>query len=109
LVFFLVVASLLAVLAIGLSKSRVRETASGVSVVVGGLWVSAIGFAIAGLAGLPVWMWAGRVADGSETLGSMASRSEGLASLSQTVLLMIGLGGLLVAMSVLGVVAVVSG
>jgi hypothetical protein len=58
---------------------------------------------------LPVRRWAGQVADGSETLSSMASRSEGLASLSQTVLLMIGFGGLLVAMSVLGVVAVVSG
>ncbi len=39
----------------------------------------------------------------------MAARSEGLAGLSQTVLLIFGFGGLLIAMGVLGVTAVVRG
>ena len=51
-------------------------------------------------------MWARRVADGSETLAAMAARSQSLGSISQNVLLMFGLGGLLIAMSVLGVAAV---
>ena len=65
-----------------------------------------MGFTTAALTGLPVWNWARQVADGSESLAAMASRSEILASISQTTLLLFGLGGLLVAMSVLGVVAI---
>lgn len=75
--------------------------------VVGGLGLAAFGFATAGLTGIPVWNWARQVVDGSETMAGMAARSESLAAISQTVLLMLGFGGLLVAMSVLGVVAVI--
>ena len=109
LVLFLVMASLLVTLAVGLSRSPLRTEASSVWAVVGGLGVSAAGFATAGLTGIPVWMWAGRVADGSETLAAMAARSQSLAAISITMLLIFGLGGLLVAMSVLGVVAVARG
>ena len=107
LVLFVAVAGLLVTLAVGLSRSPLRTEASSLLVVVGGLGVSAAGFATAGLTGIPVWMWATQVADGSETLAAMAARSESLAVISQTMLLMLGLGGLLVAMSALGVVALI--
>lgn len=109
LVLFLVVAGLLVTLAAGLSRSPLRAEALSVWAVVGGLGVSAAGFATAGLTGIPVWMWASRVADGSETLAAMAARSQSLAAISQNVLLMFGVGGLLVAMSVLGVAVVARG
>lgn len=109
LVLFLVMAGLVVTLAVGLSRSPLRSEASAMLLVVGGLGLAAFGFATAGLTGIPVWNWAGQVADGSETLAVMAARSENLAGISQTVLLMFGFGGLLVATSVLGVVAVVRG
>ena len=109
LVLFLVVAGLLVTLAVRFSRSSLRAEAESLLVVVGGLAVSAAGFVTAGLTGIPVWMWASRVADGSETLTAIAARSESLAVISQTMLLMFGLGGLLVAMSVLGVVAAARG
>ena len=109
LVIFVVVAGLLALLMLALARSPLREETSVVWLVIGGLGVSAAGFAVAGLTGLPVWVWASQVADGSESISTMAARSKSLAGLSQTVLLIFGLGGLLVAMSVLGVTAVVRG
>ena len=109
LVIFVVVAGLVVLLMLALARSPLREETSVVWLVVGGLGVSAAGFAVAGLTGLPVWAWATQVADGSASMSTMAARSESLAGLSQTVLLIFGLGGLLVAMSVLGVTAVVRG
>ena len=107
LVLFLVIAGLLGTLAVGLWRSPLRSEASAMLAVVGGLGLAAFGFATAGLTGIPVWNWARQVVDGSETMAGMAARSESLAAISQTVLLMLGFGGLLVAMSVLGVVAVI--
>lgn len=106
LVMFVAIAGLLVTLVVALSRSPLRKQTS-FWVVVGGLGVSAIGFAIAALTGIPVWRWASRVADGTESLSAMASRSQGLAGISQTAFLLLGLGGLLLAMSVLGVVAVI--
>jgi hypothetical protein len=109
LVIFLAVAGLVVLLMLALARSPLREETSVVWLVIGGLGISAAGFAVAGLTGLPVWVWAGQVADGSESMSTMAARSQGLAGLSQTVLLIFGFGGLLIAMSVLGVTAVVRG
>ena len=109
LVIYGVVAGLLVLLMLALARSQLREETSVVWVVVGGLGVSAAGFTVACLAGLPVWVWASQVSDGSETLSTMAARSESLARLSQSGLLFLGLGGLFVAMSVLGVTAVIRG
>jgi hypothetical protein len=105
LLLFLVVAGLLVTPALGLTKSPLRAEPS-LWAVLGGLGVSAFGFAIAGVTGLAVWRWASEVADGTQSLSAMASRSESLASISQTMILLFGFGGLLVAMSVLGIVAV---
>ena len=107
LILFLVVAVIVATLAVVLSLSPLGTAGSALWVVVVGLAVSAFGFAAAALSGLPVWVWARQAADGSVPVREAADRSEGLASFSQTALLMFGLGGLLIAMSVLGVVAVV--
>ena len=107
LLLFLLIAATLAVLAIGLWRSPLAEATQFLWVVIGGLGVSAAGFAIAALAGLPVWWWARQAADGTLTVLDAANRSSGLASLSQTVLLTIAFGGLLIGMSALGVIGVV--
>jgi hypothetical protein len=104
---FLVVGGLLVMLAIGLLRSPLRSDSSATGVVVGGVGISAAGFATAGLTGIPVWVWAGKVSDGSETMADMATQSASLAGISQTLLLMFGLGGLLIGMSVLGIVSAV--
>lgn len=106
---FLVVAGLLVGLAVAFVRSPLRDDAPALPLVGSGLAASAAGFAIAGLAGIPVWMAARQVVEGSETAAAMAARSEGLAVTSQTLLLMLGFGGLLVAMSALGVIAAARG
>lgn len=78
-------------------------------VVVGGLGVSSLGSMVAGSTGIPVYNWARSVASGTAPLQELATRSQSLAALSQTSILLVGLGGFPVAMSVLGVTAVVRG
>lgn len=107
LILFIVVAVLLGFLSCGLARGDIRNSASAMWVVIVGLGVSSVGFLVAGLTGLPVYNWAAIAAEGSGSVIEMASRSESLATTSQTMLLMFGLGGLLISMSVLGVVAVV--
>lgn len=108
LLLFLVIAATLAVLAIGLWRSPLADATQFLWVVVGGLAVSAAGFAIAGLAGLPVWWWARQADQGISLVFDAAERSSGLASFSQTVLLTVAFGGMLIGMSALGVMAVVA-
>lgn len=107
LLLFLVVAAILGVLGYGLWRSPLRDDAPVLWIVVGGLAASAAGFTIAALTGLPVWWWARQVIDGSQTVIEAAGRSSDLAGLSQTVLLTVAFGGLLIAMSALGVIAIV--
>ncbi len=104
---FLGVTATLGMLAFGLWRSPLHEEAPLLWAVVGGLAASAAGFAIAALTGLPVWWWARQVTNGSQTVLEAAARSAELAGLSQTVLLTIGFGGMLIGMSALGVMAVV--
>ena len=107
LILFLVVAAILAVLAAALWRSPLADASQFLWVVIGGLAVSAGGFTVAGLTGLPVWWWARQVNQGSLSVLEAADRSTGLAGLSQTSLLIVAFGGLLIAMSALGVMAVV--
>jgi hypothetical protein len=100
LVLLLMVSALLGRLALALRRSQDGTQSGGVAV--GGLVVSAAGFGLASLLSIPVWLWARQVADGTLTLAQGAQRSEALASGSQTVILMVGLGGLLVGFSALG-------
>ncbi len=106
LVLFLVMATILAVLALAMSRSPLLEATSFLMVVIGGVAASAVGFAIAAVTGLPVWWWARQVTDGSLSAAEAASRSTGLAGISQTALLMLGFGGLLIGMSTLGLIAI---
>ncbi|MFB3049905.1 MAG: hypothetical protein ACE1Z9_07125 [Acidimicrobiia bacterium] len=106
LVLFLVMATILAVLALAMSRSPLLEASSFLMVVIGGVAASAVGFAIAAVTGLPVWWWARQVTDGSLSAAEAASRSTGLAGISQTALLMLGFGGLLIGMSTLGLIAI---
>lgn len=107
LLLFLVVAAILTALAVGLWRSELRQASPYLWVVVGGLALSAVGFAVTALSGLPVWWWARQVNDGSLSVLEAADRSGGLASFSQTMLLTISFGGMLVGLSALGVIAVV--
>ena len=104
---FLLVAAILVALAFALWRSPLRAATGFLMVVVGGLGAAAVGFALAAITGLPVWWWARKVADSSLSIAEGRSRSADLAPLSQTALLMLGLGGFLVGMSALGVAAVV--
>lgn len=104
---FLVVAVILGTLAYGLWRSPLRDSASLLWVAVGGMAASATGFTISALTGLPVWWWARQVGEGTQTVLEAAGRSADLAGLSQTVLLTVAFGGLLIGMSALGVIAVV--
>ncbi len=104
---FLVLAAVLGALALGLWQSPLQGATGALWVAIGGLGASAVGFAIAGISGLPVWWWARQVADGSLSVAEGVDRSSGLAPISQTALLILGLGGFLVGMSALGVAAVV--
>lgn len=104
---FLVVAAILTALAFALWRSELRDASSYLWVVVGGLALSAAGFAVTALSGLPVWWWARQVNDGSLSVLEAADRSTGLASFSQTTLLTISFGGMLIGLSALGVIAVV--
>ena len=100
-----VVAAILLLVAKGLRRApQTRENGAGL-LAIGGLVSSSVGFALAALAGLPVWRWAHQVAEGRLTVAEGASRSETLAPLSQTLILLVGLGGMLVALTALGVVA----
>ena len=106
LILFGGVAAIIVMLAMTLSRSQLRNETSALSVTIGGLVVAACGFTVAAGTGVPAWLWARHAADGSEPMREMALRSQAWASTSQTVLLMFGLGGLLISMSVLGVSAV---
>jgi hypothetical protein len=106
LALFLVVATILAVLAVALSRSPLLDATSFLMVVIGGVAASAGGFALAAVTGLPVWWWARQVTDGSLLASEAISRSSGLAGISQTLFLLLGLGGLLIGMSALGLIAV---
>lgn len=67
--------------------------------------MSALGFAVASVLSVPVWIWAGQVESGALAVSEGASKSETLASLSQTLILMLGLGGLVIGLTILGVVS----
>lgn len=105
LILFGVLAAIIAILALALSRSPLRTETSVLWAVIAGLAVAALGFGVAAGAGLPVWLWARAVGSGSEPMLQMAARSEALAATSQTMLLMFGLGGLLISMSALGALA----
>lgn len=105
LVLFLLVAAVLTALAAALLR---RPPGSGIAVTgpaAAALFVSATGFAVAAVAGAPVWFWAREAASGRNTMLDSAVRSESWASFSQTMILLIGLGGLLVGMAFLAVAA----
>lgn len=105
LTLLLAVAVLLVLLALALRRAPAPGHSGAMLVVVGGVTVSAIGFGVAALLGIPVWVWAGDVTDGALTMAEGAARSETWASTSQTSILLFGLGGLAVALTVLGVLA----
>ena len=102
LLLFFALATVLTVLAFILWREP-AAAGGAVEVAVGAFAVSAAGFAAAAIAGLPVWALARSVVEGSETMLAAAERSSGLASFSQTLILVVGLGGLVVAMIAMGV------
>lgn len=109
LVLLLGVAALLLVLALALRRAPGAKDSGGMVVVTAGLTASAVGFGVAALLGVPVWIWARQVADGALTVSEAVSKSASWASTSQTLILLVGLGGLGVALTVLGFIAYRSG
>jgi len=109
LLLFLAVAALLLLLALTLRRAPSGKTSGGMVVVTAGLTASAMGFGLASLLGIPVWFWSRQVTDGVLTMSEAASKAETWASASQTLILLVGLGGLGLALTVLGVVAYRSG
>ena len=109
LMLLLGVAVLLLVLVLALRRAPGAKDSGGMLVVTAGLTASAIGFGLAALLGIPVWLWGRQVTDGSLTMSEAASKSEAWASASQTLILLVGLGGLGLALTVLGFVAYRSG
>ncbi len=105
LALLLAVAVLLILLALALRQAPEAKTSDGMSVVTAGLAASAGGFGIAAALGIPVWLWARQATNGALTMSEAASKSQTLASASQTLILLFGLGGLVVGLTALGVVA----
>lgn len=101
----LVAAGLLTVLVIALQRGPAGGTGGSTFSVSAGLGMSALGFAVASVLSVPVWIWAGQVESGALAVSEGASKSETLASLSQTLILMLGLGGLVIGLTILGVVS----
>jgi hypothetical protein len=99
------VATLLLVLVLALRRAPEAKASGGMVVVTAGLTASAMGFDLAALLGIPVWFWSRQVTNGALTMSEAASKSEAWASASQTLVLLVGLGGLGVALTVLGFLA----
>lgn len=81
------------------------KAGGGLVVVTAGLTASAMGFGLAALLGIPVSFWSRQVTNGALTMSEAASKSEVWALASQTLILLVGLGGLGVALTVLGFLA----
>ncbi len=101
----LVVAALLAGLVLVLRRSPAAGHGGGMLAVFAGLGMSAGGFASAAVLSIPVWLWADRVNSGALTFSEGAAKSESLASVSQTLILLLGLGGLVIGLTTLGVLS----
>lgn len=101
-------ALLLTVLILTLRRAPQRiESASVVAVAM--LAVSALGLLASAVLSVPVWFWSRQVRSGSLNFSDGADKSQPWATTSQTLILILGLGGLFVAFSALGLLAYRSG
>lgn len=101
----LVLASLLvAAVVLGLRRI-VASDSGGLNVVLLALGASSVGLLVAALLSIPVAIWGSQVNNGSLSVSDAAGMSQGLASTAQTLILLVGLGGMLVGMTVLGVLS----
>lgn len=103
LVLLVTTALLLVFLVLGLRRAPQAKDGGGMVLVSVGLGGSAGGLLMATLLAVPVWVWAGQVNNGSLTVAEGADASQGLASTSRTLILLPGLGGLAVGLTVLGI------
>jgi len=98
-------ALLLGLFVIALRRAPGARDNAAVMAVSVSLGTSAGGLLAAAVLAVPVSLWAARVSNGSLTLSEGAERSQGLASASQTLILLFGLGGLALGLTILGFVA----
>jgi hypothetical protein len=98
-----VVSLLLGFVVIGLQRAPQSDGSIGMLLVSAALGGSALAFFVASVLSVPVWIWAGQVNAGTLTVAEGISRSQGLASTSQTIILLFGLGGLMIGLTVLGI------
>lgn len=99
-------ALLLGVLVLALRRvPQSVESASGLVVARGSLGVAAMGLLASAALSIPVWLWSRQVRSGELSFSEGADKSQPWATASQTLILLVGLGSLLVAFSALGIVA----
>jgi hypothetical protein len=103
LVLLMVVSLLLGFVLVALRRAPQSEASSGMVLVSAALGGSSLAFLVASLLSIPVWIWAGQVNAGTLTIAEGSRRSQGLASTSQTIILLFGLGGVVIGLTVLGV------
>jgi len=103
LVLLLATSLLLGFLVVALRNAPQSDGSGGMLLVFAGLGGSAVGILGAAVLSIPVWIWTGQVNAGTLTITEGINKSQGLASTSQTIILLFGLGGLVIGLTVLGV------
>ena len=102
----LVLASMLLVLVVlGLRRAPQSDGSGGLDLVFVALSGSSLGILLGAVLSIPVAVWASQVKDGSLAASAGVAMSQALASTSQTLILLVGLGGLAVGLTVLGVLS----
>lgn len=97
-----IVSLVIGVLILGLRRT-ISSDSGGMSFVVLALGASGVGLLVAALLSIPVALWASQVNNGSLGASDAAGMSQTFATTAQTLVLLVGLGGMLVGMTVLGV------
>ena len=103
LILLLATSLLLGFLVVALRNTPQSDGSGGMVLVSVGLGGSAVGILGAVLLSIPVLIWAGQVNAGTLTIAEGINKSQGLASTSQTLILLFGLGGLVIGLTALGV------
>ena len=103
LTLLMVTSLVLGFVVVGLRRAPQSDGSGGMLLVSAALGGSALAIFVASLLSISVWIWAGQVNAGTLTVAEGITRSQGLASTSQTIILLFGLGGLMIGLTVLGV------
>lgn len=98
-------ALLVGLVVLGIRRAPATKGGGGINLVAVALGGASLGILLAVVLSIPVAVWASQVNSGSLSVSEGADMSLGLASTAQTLLLLVGLGGLAVGLTVLGVLS----